>query len=85
MFKQILLFISLSLLNFNAFSQDIPQAKGYVAYQVTERPIVDGLLDETSWQAADWSDPFLDIQGAHLPTPTQLTQMKMLVHRSQTV
>lgn len=78
MFKKPLSLLALLSLTFNVFSQDIPQPRSYVAYQVTEKPIIDGQLNETTWQDADWSEPFLDIQGPDLPTPNQLTQMKML-------
>ncbi|MBI0400686.1 carbohydrate-binding family 9-like protein [Cyclobacterium marinum] len=78
MFKRPLTLLALLSLQFHAISQEIPQPRSYVAYQVSEKPIVDGQLNESAWQAADWSEPFLDIQGPDLPTPNQLTQMKML-------
>tara|TARA_R110002096_G_scaffold119088_2_gene257973 strand:+ start:6948 stop:7961 length:1014 start_codon:yes stop_codon:yes gene_type:complete len=61
------------------YAQDIlPQAKGYVAYKVSQKPIIDGKLEESNWLAANWSSPFMDIQGTDFPIPNQLTQMKML-------
>ncbi|EPR69011.1 hypothetical protein ADICYQ_1956 [Cyclobacterium qasimii M12-11B] len=62
----------------HVFSQNIPEPKGYMAYLATDKLTIDGKLEEANWQAANWSTPFLDIQGANFPVPNQLTQMKML-------
>jgi len=78
MFRKPILLIGLSIIQFEVFSQEIPQPKGYVAYQVADKLTIDGNLEETNWLAANWSTAFLDIQGADFPAPDQLTQMKML-------
>jgi len=62
----------------NAFSQDVPHPQGYVAYQVANKPSIDGLLDDAQWMAANWSEDFQDIRGGDFPEPGQQTQMKML-------
>ena len=45
----------------------------------TEKPIViDGQLDDPAWQAAAWTDYFVDIQGDARPKPRFHTRVKML-------
>ncbi|WP_439482960.1 carbohydrate-binding family 9-like protein [Cyclobacterium plantarum] len=70
------LFSTLTCLS--AGAQEIPQPGNYLAYQVQENLTMDGLLDESAWQKAPWSDPFLDIRGKEFPEPVQRTRMKML-------
>src|SRR5262245_31385090 len=60
--------------------QDHPyiEARGYVCYR-TSRPIVlDGKLDDEAWQAAPWTDDFVDIEGDKKPKPRFRTRVKML-------
>ena len=55
-----------------------PHPRGYVGYRV-EKPIqLDGKLDDAAWQAAPWSDDFVDIEGDKKPKPRHRTRMKML-------
>ena len=52
--------------------------RAYVAYRA-ERPIrVDGRLDEAAWQAAPWTDDFVDIEGPPKPAPRFRTRARML-------
>jgi hypothetical protein len=46
-----------------------------IAYRA-DRLTVDGRLDEPSWRAAPWSDPFIDIEGER--QPPLATRVKML-------
>jgi len=57
----------------------IPWApRAYVAYR-TDKPITaDGRLDEPAWQAAPWTDDFVDILGPSKPAPRFRTRAKML-------
>lgn len=49
----------------------------YVCY--TARDIkIDGILSEPSWQLAEWTDDFRDIEGDIKPEPLQKTRVKML-------
>jgi len=50
--------------------------KTYVAYKVNEAITIDGISDESSWDRAEWSDDFIDIEGDKKPTYN--TQVKML-------
>jgi eukaryotic-like serine/threonine-protein kinase len=52
--------------------------KGYVAYRAAEPIKVDGKLDNAAWQAAPWSDDFVDIEGDYRIKPRHKTRMKML-------
>ncbi len=52
--------------------------KGYVCYK-TDRPIrVDGRLVDPAWEAAPWTDAFVDIEGDRRPAPPFETRAKML-------
>jgi len=52
--------------------------KGYVCLRATVPPRLDGRLDEAAWDAAAWSDPFVDIVGAGQPGPPLQTRFKLL-------
>lgn len=43
--------------------------KGYVSYFTPQPPRIDGRLDDAAWEDADWTDPFVDIEGDVKPTP----------------
>jgi hypothetical protein len=47
-----------------------------VCYRAASRVTVDGKLDEPSWRAASWSEPFIDIEGSRVPHLS--TRVKML-------
>jgi len=50
----------------------------YIAYR-TDRPLaVDGRLDEPAWQAAAWTEDFVDILGPSKPAPRFRTRAKIL-------
>lgn len=50
----------------------------YVAYR-TERPLtIDGRLDEPAWQAAAWTEDFVDILRPSRPVPRFRTRAKLL-------
>jgi hypothetical protein len=52
--------------------------KHTIVYRTPSRLTVDGKLDEPAWQAAAWSDAFVDIEGDVRPRPRFTTRMKML-------
>lgn len=52
--------------------------KTYVIHKISEPLTINGNLDEPAWKQIQWTDPFLDIQGDHLPTPRFETRAKML-------
>ena len=49
----------------------------YRAPHVAAPPVVDGRLDDPAWQAAAWSDLFVDIEGDVRPAPPLRTRMKL--------
>jgi Carbohydrate family 9 binding domain-like len=52
--------------------------KGYVCYRA-ENPIrIDGRIDDEAWNAAPWTDSFVDIEGDKKPKPRFRTRVKML-------
>jgi hypothetical protein len=54
----------------------VPQT--YVVYQTKEKITIDGKAKEESWQKAEWTKDFNDIEGAIRPKPTYRTRAKML-------
>lgn len=52
--------------------------KGYVCYRADTPPRIDGRLDDAAWQAAPWTDDFVDIEGDRQPRPRFRTRAKML-------
>lgn len=53
------------------------QPNHYISPKV-ESVIVDGVLEESEWSGASWTDLFQDIQGADLPKPSYDTRAKMV-------
>jgi len=77
-----ILFFSLSIPELVSF-QDTENSyhfspKTYVIYKTSNPLTINGKLDELAWEQTRWTDPFLDIQGEHLPTPRFATRAKML-------
>jgi hypothetical protein len=57
----------------------IPWApRHYVAYRVDRPLTVDGRLDEPAWQAAEWTENFVDILGPSQPVPRFRTRAKLV-------
>jgi hypothetical protein len=54
------------------------QPRGYVCYRTPGPITIDGRLDDPAWQAAAWTEDFIDIQGSHLPRPRFRTRVRML-------
>jgi hypothetical protein len=49
-----------------------------VCYRTSGSLVIDGRLDEPSWQDAPWTDLFMDIEGPMKPAPRFRTRAKML-------
>jgi hypothetical protein len=77
-----LFFISLFLLGSPSLNGQppypIPYPEGYVCYQTTTPIQIDGKIDEPAWQAAAWTNDFVDIEGSLKPAPYLRTRVKML-------
>ncbi|SEL56987.1 Carbohydrate family 9 binding domain-like [Maribacter orientalis] len=55
-------------------AQNTPQT--YVAQKTSETLIIDGKMDESSWNKAKWTNNFIDIEGCKKPIYT--TKVKMI-------
>ncbi len=52
--------------------------RGYVCYRAPHPVRVDGTLSDRAWEAAPWTDEFVDIEGDRKPRPLFPTRAKML-------
>ncbi len=52
--------------------------RGYVCYRATSPIVVDGRLNDAAWEAAPWTEEFVDIEGAAKLKPRFRTRAKML-------
>src|SRR5262245_3941728 len=55
-----------------------PHPKGYVCYRAPSPIVIDGDLKDAAWEAAPWTDAFVDIEGDKKPKPLFRTRAKML-------
>ncbi|MCB0744381.1 MAG: carbohydrate-binding family 9-like protein, partial [Ignavibacteriae bacterium] len=81
------MFILFILIIGNLFAQihkEYPKSKipfnpeRYLCYKTGEPIKIDGKFDEDSWQKAEWTNKFVDIEGDLKPNPYYNTQVKML-------
>ena len=57
-------------------AEDLP--KTYECRRATAPIKIDGRLDDAAWSKAEWTDDFIDIEGAAKPKPRFRTRVKML-------
>ena len=55
-----------------------PDPEGYVCYRAAGVLTIDGLMNESDWESAPWTDYFVDIEGDKKPLPAYKTRLKML-------
>ncbi|MFO7446450.1 MAG: carbohydrate-binding family 9-like protein [Ignavibacteriaceae bacterium] len=78
------LFFYITLFSTLCFAQEIPvpaidfSPEKYICYNSIEPLVIDGRLDELSWSKAEWTNYFVDIEGAAKPSPRFATRAKML-------
>jgi hypothetical protein len=72
----LLLFIS-SAVKAQLILLEQPPAQ-YVCYRATGELTIDGNLNEPDWNAVDWTEAFVDIEGDKQPLPYHETRVKML-------
>ena len=53
-----------------------PAVRAYVAPRISP-PVIDGRIDDTAWEPAPWSDPFVDIEGDRRPRPRHDTRVRV--------
>jgi hypothetical protein len=51
--------------------------KGYACYRASAPTKIDGRLDDAAWQAAPWTNDFVEIEGFTRPKPRFRTRVKM--------
>ena len=51
--------------------------ENYICYKA-DQITIDGNLDENSWESAEWTNDFVDIEGELKPLPLHRTRAKML-------
>lgn len=52
--------------------------KHYICRRAQGSPVLDGRVDKSFWETADWTDEFVDIEGDIRPKPAKQTRVKML-------
>ncbi|BFH64754.1 MULTISPECIES: carbohydrate-binding family 9-like protein [Paenibacillus] len=52
--------------------------KHYICRRAEGPLVLDGRLDKPFWQAAPWTEEFVDIEGDLRPKPAKMTRVKML-------
>lgn len=55
-----------------------PHPRGYVCPRTPRPPSLSGRIDDPVWDAAPWTDDFVDIEGDSKPPPRHRTRLKML-------
>ncbi|UCG28902.1 MAG: carbohydrate-binding family 9-like protein [Bacteroidales bacterium] len=66
----------------NLYDPEIPfPPRHYVCFTTDEPVTIDGILSESFWEEAEWTDDFIDIEGGHKPVPRFRTRVKMLWDR----
>lgn len=55
-----------------------PLVREYVAQRVAGLLVLDGSVGDDAWRDAEWTAPFVDIEGDHRPGPRWATRVKML-------
>lgn len=83
--KITIVFLLLSVVCYNAQQyKEFPKSKipfnpeKYVCYRAIEPITIDGKFDEESWEKAEWTKYFVDIEGDLKPKPYHNTRVKML-------
>jgi len=55
-----------------------PDPENYICYRPGGVIVIDGILNESDWEAVPWTDNFVDIEGDAKPQPDFRTRAKML-------
>jgi hypothetical protein len=52
--------------------------RGYACVPALAPPEIDGLIEQSEWSDAPWSEAFIDILGDRMPAPRHATRMRMM-------
>ena len=77
---RLLALVGILVTNAQAWAADseLPKPKEYTCQRASQKVEIDGKLDDAAWQAAPWTDEFVDIEGDKKPLPRHRTRAKML-------
>ena len=75
--KTTLLIMSLACANLIVQAQNLPPITTYTIQKTSESLMIDGVLDEQSWQKVPFTENFVDLSNFNL-TPVYQTKAKML-------
>ena len=82
--KNIILIVLFSISLYGQSAEEFPKSKlpfnpeQYVCYRTNEPIKIDGKMDESVWEKAQWTNYFVDIEGDLRPKPYYKTRAKML-------
>jgi hypothetical protein len=76
--KNILFLIALILIITTGAKAQSTEKKRYKATEITEAPIIDGLLDDAAWLAGEWIDDFTQFEPYNGRPASQRTEFKIL-------
>ena len=82
--KNIIILILFSITLYGQPAEEFPKSKlpfnpeQYVCYRTNEPIKIDGKMDESVWEKAQWTNYFVDIEGDLRPKPYYKTRAKML-------
>jgi hypothetical protein len=76
--KRILLLILIILLLLPGVSGQTPEKKHYKAARITMAPVINGILDDESWQTGIWIDDFTQNEPYNGKPASQRTEFKIL-------
>ncbi len=63
---------------FSGFEHLFAPSQSYVVYRADSEIVIDGKADDSSWNHAEWTEDFIDIEGTEKPKPQYKTRVKML-------
>lgn len=74
----VLLLIADQLIAFGQDEGTSSTPRQHICYRVASLISIDGRLNEQAWAKAQWTEPFVDIEGDLKPKPALSTRVKML-------
>jgi hypothetical protein len=76
--KNILTILCLLFLLIPTVSGQSPEKKRYKATQISEAPVIDGVINEKLWNEGEWTNDFTQFQPYNGKQPSQHTEFKIL-------
>ena len=76
--KNILTILCILLLIIPSAFGQTSEKKRYKATQISEAPVIDGLINEKLWNEGEWTDDFTQFEPYNGKKPSQHTEFKIL-------